>query len=65
MISRQLIADILRGRLPEAFAGYMANRSSKELGYSLPQLVNGYVCGRRWRRDLYNEFRNKFGARPA
>ncbi|QKC81586.1 glycosyltransferase family 2 protein [Mesorhizobium sp. NZP2077] len=65
MISRQLIADILRGRLPEAFAGYMANRSSKELGYSLPQLVNGYVCGRRWRRDLYTEFRNKFGARPT
>lgn len=65
MISRQLIADILRGRLPEAFAGYMANRSSKELGYSLPQLVNGYVYGRRWRRDLYTEFRNKCGARPA
>ena len=65
MISRQIIADILRGRLPEAFAGYMANRSSKELGYSLPELVNGYVCGRRWRRDLYTEFRNKCGARPA
>jgi glycosyltransferase involved in cell wall biosynthesis len=65
MISRQLIADILRGRLPEAFAGYMANRSSKELGYSLPELVNGYVYGRRWRRNLYNEFRNRFGARRA
>jgi glycosyltransferase involved in cell wall biosynthesis len=65
MISRQIIADILRGRLPEAFAGYMANRSSKELGYSLPELINGYVCGRRWRRDLYNEFRNTFGVRPA
>lgn len=65
MISRQIIADILRGRLPEAFAGYMANRSSKELGYSLPELVNGYVYGRRWRRDLYTEFRNKCGARPA
>lgn len=65
MISRQLIADVLRGRLPEAFAGYMANRSSKELGYSLPQLVNGYVYGRRWRRDLYTEFRNKCSARPA
>ncbi|MGX7875164.1 glycosyltransferase family 2 protein [Mesorhizobium sp. ORM6] len=65
MVSRQIIADILRGRIPEAFEGYMANRSSKALGYSLPELINGYVCGRRWRRDLYNEFRDTFGARPA
>ncbi|MBZ9796446.1 glycosyltransferase family 2 protein [Mesorhizobium sp. ES1-4] len=65
MISRQIIADILRGRIPEAFEGYMANRSSKALGYSLPELVNGYVRGRRWRRDLFNSFRNEFGARPA
>jgi glycosyltransferase involved in cell wall biosynthesis len=65
MISRQIIADILRGRLPEAFAGYMTNRSSKALGYSLPELVHGYVRGRRRRRDLYDEFREKFGARPA
>lgn len=65
MISRQLIADILRGRFPQAFAGYMANRSSKALGYSLPELAHGYVCGRRWRRDLYDEFREKYGARPA
>ncbi|MFA6154969.1 glycosyltransferase family 2 protein [Mesorhizobium sp.] len=65
MISRQIIADILRGRFPQAFAGYMANRSSKALGYSLTQLAHGYVCGRRWRRDLYDEFREKYGARPA
>jgi glycosyltransferase involved in cell wall biosynthesis len=65
MISRQIIADILRGRIPEAFKGYMANRASKALGYSLPELVHGYVHGRRWRRDLYDEFRDKFGARPA
>jgi glycosyltransferase involved in cell wall biosynthesis len=65
MITRQIIADILRGRIPEAFAGYMANRSSKALGYSLPELMHGYVRGRRWRRDLYDEFRDKFGARPA
>ncbi|WP_136620357.1 MULTISPECIES: glycosyltransferase family 2 protein [Mesorhizobium] len=65
MISRQIIADILRGRIPEAFKGYMANRESKALGYSLPELMHGYVHGRRWRRDLYNEFRDKFGARPA
>lgn len=65
MISRQIIADILRGRFPEAFAGYMANRSSKALGYSLTQLAHGYVCGRRWRRNLYDEFREKYGARPA
>jgi hypothetical protein len=32
---------------------------------SPPELMNGYVHGRRWRRDLYNEFRGKFGARPA
>jgi hypothetical protein len=43
----------------------MANRSSKALGYSLPQLLRGYVGGRRWRRDLYAEFRDKYGARPA
>lgn len=65
MVARQLIADLLRGRLPEAFAGYMANRSSEALGYSLSQLVRGYVCGRRWRRGLYDEFREKFGARLA
>lgn len=65
MISRQIIADILRGRIPEAFAGYMANRSSESLGYSLPELMQGYVRGRRWRRDIYDEFRSKFGARPA
>lgn len=63
MILHQLIADIPGGRLPEAFAGYMANRSSKELGYSLQELVNGYVYGRRWRHNLYNEFRNRFGGR--
>ncbi|WP_256751793.1 glycosyltransferase family 2 protein [Mesorhizobium sp. Mes31] len=60
MISRQIIADILRGRIPEAFAGYMANRSSAALGYSLPELMHGYVHGRRWRRDL-----KRLGARPA
>ncbi|MCZ8547544.1 glycosyltransferase family 2 protein [Mesorhizobium qingshengii] len=60
MISRQIIADILRGRIPEAIAGYMANRSSTALGYSLPELMHGYVRGRRWRRDL-----KKLGARPA
>ncbi|QND56952.1 glycosyltransferase family 2 protein [Mesorhizobium huakuii] len=65
MIARQIIADILRGRIPEAFEGYMANRSSKTLGYSLPELINGYVCGRRWRRNVQTEFRKKFGARPA
>ncbi|WP_181173779.1 glycosyltransferase family A protein [Mesorhizobium sp. B2-3-12] len=65
MIARQIIADILRGRIPEAFEGYMANRSSKALGYSLPELVSGYVQGRRWRRDLSNKFRDERGARPA
>ncbi|MBZ9678311.1 glycosyltransferase family 2 protein [Mesorhizobium sp. ES1-1] len=65
MISRQIIADILRGRFPQAFAGYKANRSSEALGYSLAELAYGYVCGRRWRRDLYQEFREKYGARPA
>lgn len=65
MISRQIIADVLRGRIPQAFEGYIANRASKALGYSLPELINGYVRGRRWRRDLYDEFRDKFGARPA
>ncbi|TPM37859.1 glycosyltransferase family 2 protein [Mesorhizobium sp. B2-3-4] len=65
MIARQIIADILRGRIPEAFEGYMANRSSKALGYSLPELARGYVQGRRWRRDLSNKFRTEFGTRPA
>lgn len=65
MISRQIIADIIRGRIPEAFEGYMANRSSKALGYSLPELINGYVYGRRWRRELHEEFRQRFGVRPA
>ncbi|QKD01680.1 glycosyltransferase family 2 protein [Mesorhizobium loti] len=59
MIARQIIADLLKGRIPQAFAGYMTNRSSAALGYSLPELVNGYVCGRRSRRDLYNEVRNQ------
>lgn len=58
MITRQIIADLLKGRIPEAFAGYMANRSSEALGYSLPELINGYVHGRRWRRDLYDEVRD-------
>ena len=35
MIARQIIADLLKGRIPQAFAGYMANRSSEALGYSL------------------------------
>jgi len=65
MIARQLIADALKGRVSQAFSGYLANRSSKALGYSLPQLFRGYVGGRRWRRDLYAEFRDKYGARPA
>ncbi|MBB6412896.1 hypothetical protein [Mesorhizobium sangaii] len=65
MITRQIISDILKCRIPEAFSGYMANRSSKDLGYSLPELINGYVYGRRWRRDLHDEFRQKFGAHPA
>jgi glycosyltransferase involved in cell wall biosynthesis len=58
MIARQIIADLLKGRIPQAFAGYMANRSSEALGYSVPELVNGYVYGRRWRRDLYDEVRD-------
>jgi glycosyltransferase involved in cell wall biosynthesis len=58
MITRQIIADLLKGRIPQAFAGYMANRSSEALGYSLPELINGYVYGRRWRRDLYDEVRD-------
>ena len=65
MIARQIIADIVKGRIQLAFSGYMANRSSKALGYSLPQLLRGYVGGRRWRRDVYMEFRDKYGARPA
>ncbi|OHV88847.1 glycosyltransferase family 2 protein [Mesorhizobium sp. ORS 3428] len=65
MIARQIIADILKGRLPQAFSGYLANRSSKALGYSLPELARGYVVGRRWRRGCYDEFRAKYGARPA
>ena len=55
----------LKGRIPQAFSGYLANRSSKSLGYSLPQLMRGYIVGRRWRQGLYDEFRNKYGARPA
>ena len=65
MIARQIIADAMKGRVSQAFAGYLANRSSKALGYSLPQLLRGYVGGRRWRRDLYDEFREKYGTRPA
>lgn len=65
MIARQIIADTLKGRLQQAFSGYLANRSSKALGYSLPQLLRGYIVGRRWRRDCYDEFRAKYGARPA
>lgn len=65
MIARQIIADTMKGRISQAFAGYLANRSSKALGYSMPQLLRGYVGGRRWRRDLYDEFRSKYGARPA
>ncbi|MGX8011708.1 glycosyltransferase family 2 protein [Mesorhizobium sp. ORM8.1] len=65
MITRQIIADALKGRLPEAFSGYLANRSSKALGYSVVQLLRGYVAGRRWRRDCHGEFRGKYGARPA
>ena len=61
MIARQIIADMLKGRLPQAFSGYLANRSSKMLGYSPPQLLRGYVVGRRWRRDCYDEFRSKRG----
>jgi glycosyltransferase involved in cell wall biosynthesis len=64
MIARQIIADALKGRVPQAFSGYLANRSSKSLGYSLPQLVRGYVVGRRWRRDASHEFRQKYGGRP-
>ncbi|MBW8909244.1 MAG: glycosyltransferase family 2 protein [Mesorhizobium sp.] len=65
MITRQIIADVLKGRLPAAFSGYHANRSSKALGYSVVQLLRGYVAGRRWRRDCRGEFRAKYGARPA
>ena len=65
MIARQIIADTMKGRVSQAVAGYLANRSSKALGYSLPQLLRGYVGGRRRRRDLYDEFREKYGARPA
>ena len=64
MISRQIIADVLKGRLPQAFSGYLANRSSKALGYSAAELLRGYIVGRRWRRDCYDEFRAKYGARP-
>ncbi|RWE92567.1 MAG: glycosyltransferase family 2 protein, partial [Mesorhizobium sp.] len=53
MIARQIIADTLKGRLQQAFSGYLANRSSNALGYSLPQLLRGYVIGRRWRRDCH------------
>jgi glycosyltransferase involved in cell wall biosynthesis len=65
MIARQIIADTIKGRLPQAFSGYLANRSSKALGYTLPQLLRGYVVGRRWRRAVYDEFRRQYGARPA
>jgi hypothetical protein len=65
MIARQIIADAIKGRVSQAFAGYLANRAAKTLGYSLPQLLRGYVGGRRWRRDVYDEFRVKYGARPA
>jgi glycosyltransferase involved in cell wall biosynthesis len=65
MIARQIIADTIKGRISQALAGYMANRSSQTLGYSLPQLLRGYVGGRRWRRGLYDEFRDKHGARPV
>lgn len=65
MITRQIIADTLKGRLQQAFSGYLANRSSKALGYSLPKLLRGYVVGRRWRRDCYDEFRAKYGARAV
>lgn len=63
MIARQIIADTLKGRFPQAFSGYLANRSSKSLGYSLPELLRGYVVGRRWRRDCYGEFRGGYGTR--
>ncbi|RUX82045.1 glycosyltransferase family 2 protein, partial [Mesorhizobium sp. M2A.F.Ca.ET.040.01.1.1] len=65
MIARQIIADTLKGRLQQAFSGYLANRSSNALGYSLPQLLRGYVIGRRWRRDCYDEFRAKYGPRAV
>jgi hypothetical protein len=50
-------------RIPSNVA--TANRSSKAFGYSLPELLRGYGCGRRWRRDLSEELRIKVGARPA
>jgi glycosyltransferase involved in cell wall biosynthesis len=65
MISRQIIADVLKGRISEAVEGYIANRTSKSLGYSVTDLMRGYVSGRRWRRKLYGEFRDKVGSRPA
>ena len=65
MITRQIIGDVLKGRLPEAFSGYHANRSSKALGYSVARLLRGYMVGRRWRRDCFDEFRAKFRARPT
>ncbi|TGQ24531.1 glycosyltransferase family 2 protein, partial [Mesorhizobium sp. M00.F.Ca.ET.216.01.1.1] len=65
MIARQLIADTIKGRLPQALSGYLANRSSKALGYSLPHLLRGYVVGRRWRRTCYQEFRSNYGDQPA
>jgi glycosyltransferase involved in cell wall biosynthesis len=65
MISRQIIADVLKGRISEALEGYIANRSSKSLGYSVGELVRGYLSGRRWRRKLYSEFRDKVATRPA
>ena len=65
MIARQLIADALKGRVSQAFSGYLANRSAVTLGYSLPQLLRGYIVGRRWRRDCYDEFRPRYGTRPV
>ncbi|WP_296746362.1 glycosyltransferase family 2 protein [Mesorhizobium sp.] len=65
MIARQIIADTIKGRWPQAFSGYRANKSSEVLGYSLPELLRGYVVGRRWRRGIYDEFRRNYGARPV
>ena len=52
MIARQIIGDVTKGRLSHALSGYLTNRSSNALGYTLPQLLRGYVQGRRWRRDI-------------
>jgi hypothetical protein len=64
MIARRIIADLTNGRVGHAVNGYRANRAAASLGYSMPQLLWGYFRGRRRRRNLHREFREKFGPRP-